>query len=408
MHARRYALTGGVLLSLTILATGCTAPPESLAGAWDATVVVDGVEVPFTLDIVEDASGVRVAFVNGEDRLGSTAATVEGGRLSAAFDHYATKLEATIDNGRLEGRYDRGPRGAYPFRATRATPPPAPEGQVPSIAGLWHIGVQSNKGETAWRLIVQQSGPQATAAILRVDGDTGALTGRYTDGRFVLGHFSGARPLLLEISVAQDGTLDILRNKKDRLVAVRAESAPDLKPTDPSRHSTPVNPAEPFRFSFPDLDGKIVANSDSRYQGKVVIVSITGTWCPNCHDEAPFLTEMYRQYRSVGLEIVALSFEEAAQLADPWRARAYVEQYEIEYPLLIAGIPDDLNEKVPQIANLNAFPTTIYLGRDGRVRAVHAGFPSRASGKFHEEAKEEIRGIVETLLGEEGPDEHLH
>ena len=32
------------------------------------------------------------------------------------------------------------------------------------------------------------------AAILRVDGDTGALTGSYKDGKFLLGHFSGARP----------------------------------------------------------------------------------------------------------------------------------------------------------------------------------------------------------------------
>jgi len=38
-------------------------------------------------------------------------------------------------------------------------------------------------------------------------------------------------------------------------------------------------------------------------------VNITGSWCPNCHDEAPFLAELYRKYRSQGLEVVALSFE---------------------------------------------------------------------------------------------------
>ena len=131
-----------------------------------------------------------------------------------------------------------------------------------------------------------------------------------------------------------------------------------------------------------------------------MIVSITGTWCPNCHDEAPFLTELYQRYRGLGLEIVAFSFEEAAQLQNPERLRAYAARYGIEYPMLLAGIPDELAAKVPQIENLNSFPTTIFLGRDGLVREVHAGFPSKASGRFYAETIAEIRQIVEGLLTE--------
>jgi hypothetical protein len=56
--------------------------------------------------------------------------------------------------------------------------------------------------------------------------------------------------------------------------------------------------------------------------------------------------------------------------------------------------------------NLNSFPTTFYLGRDGRVRGVHAGFPGAASGKFHQEAKAEITADVERLLAERVPSTH--
>ena len=42
-------------------------------------------------------------------------------------------------------------------------------------------------------------------------------------------------------------------------------------------------------------------------------MSITGSWCPNCHDEAPFLTECIRPIVTRGLEVVALGFEEADQ-----------------------------------------------------------------------------------------------
>jgi hypothetical protein len=68
--------------------------------------------------------------------------------------------------------------------------------------------------------------------------------------------------------------------------------------------------------------------------------------------------------------------------------------------VLLPGEPKELNAKVPQGENLNAFPTSFYIGRDGRVRSAHAGFPGKATGKFHDEAKAEIAALVERLLAE--------
>ena len=68
------------------------------------------------------------------------------------------------------------------------------------------------------------------------------------------------------------------------------------------------------------------------------------------------------------------------------------------------GYPDAvLAEKVPQGVNLNAFPTSFILGRDGRVRAVHAGFPSPGSGEFYTQAEKEVTSLVEKLLAEAPP-----
>ena len=117
-------------------------------------------------------------------------------------------------------------------------------------------------------------------------------------------------------------------------------------------------------------------------------------------DEAPFLAELYRKYRAKGLEIVTFLFEEEDQLTNPTRLRAFIKNYGLDYTVLLAGVPDDLEVKVPQAENLNAFPTTFLLGRDGRVRAVHAGFPSAGSGEFYSKAQREIIGVVERLLAE--------
>jgi peroxiredoxin len=193
------------------------------------------------------------------------------------------------------------------------------------------------------------------------------------------------------------------QNGKTELLAARegAEKAASIGvPTDPALHTSVKDPSEPFRFSFPDLQGKVVSNTDSKFAGKVVLVSISGSWCPNCHDEAPFLSALYKKYRSKGLEIVSLSFEEGEQLTNPTRLRAFIETYGIDYTVLLAGEPDQAEEKLPQAVNFNAFPTTFVLGRDGRVRGVHAGFPSPGSGEFYSKAEREMTHQVEKLLAE--------
>jgi thiol-disulfide isomerase/thioredoxin len=403
MTTKLYAFVA--ILALTAFPSRAGAQPVN--GLWDATVVVNNgaLEIPFRFELSGSGSNVKGAFFNGDDKTTSTSGSFQNGRLSLGFDELGTKLEATLKDGRLEGEYSRGTRGApYPFAAKRFTPVAAGETSIPSIAGLWNVQVgKSSKGEAAWQLIVRQSGAEVSAVILRIDGDTGTLTGTYRDGTFALSHFSGARPLRLELKPAADGTLAVVQNKENPLTAIRSEQAAARglpQPSDPTRFTSVKDPTEPFRFSFPDLEGKVVSNTDPRFQGKVVIVAIGGSWCPNCHDETPFLVELYKKYKKQGLEIVELSFEEEAQIKNPVRVKAFNKRYGVEYTVLIPGEPKELNDKVPQGVNLNSFPTTFFLGRDGKVRSAHAGFPGKASGKFHTEMKEEVTALVERLLAE--------
>jgi len=395
-----------VVLAVAFLGStlAAAATAESLAGRWDAIVVVNEVEVPFTFEIEVEGDSVKGSFFNGERRTTSTRGELVGDVLTLEFQQLATTLEAKVENGELIGEYVRA-RGPYPFRASRSSREPvvAP-GDVPSIDGTWITTANSRKGETAWRFVARQTGASVEATILRIDGDTGTLTGSFQDGKFVLSHFSGARPMLLEVTPQDDGTLVLELNKKTELHAARADTeAADAigAPTDSGRHTRMKDPSEPFRFSFPDLNGRIVSNDDPKFLGKVVLVNISGSWCPNCHDEAPFLVSLYKQYRSQGFEIVSLSFEDARQQENPVRLRAFMAEYGIDYTVLLPGEPKELADKVPQAENLNSFPTTFILGRDGRVRAVHAGFPGPGSGEFYEEATREITDHVERLLAED-------
>jgi thiol-disulfide isomerase/thioredoxin len=391
-----------VIASAALWLTGI-AGAQSLAGTWDASVTVNNVEIPFRLEISGEAPSIQGAFFNGEERIRSTGGRFEDGKLVLNFDQYGARLEAAWKDGGWQGSYARGANRPYPF-AARLPAAPAPTADVPTIAGLWEIPAKSAKGEGSWQFVVRQSGAQVSAAILRVDGDTGTLEGRFRDGRFVLSHFDGSRPMLLEVTPLADGSLALLQNGRQKLTAIRPDAARAQglpEPTDPAAHTSVKDASQPFHFSFPDLNGRTVADTDARFLNKVTIVAIGGSWCPNCHDEAPFLQELYRQYRARGLEVVGLFFEEADQLNNPARVRAFIRQYGLEYPMLLAGETSELRAKVPQAQNLDCWPTTFFLGRDGRVRAVHAGYAGKASGALHDELVKDTTALLEKLLDEQ-------
>ena len=378
-------------------------------GLWDAIVVVNNVEVPFRFEIAHNGSQVQGYFFEGDKKIGSTSGSFENGTLKLDYDYLNTTLEATLQGDGLEGTYSsrRTNARAMKIRAHRFSPVPAAAVEPPQVAGSWDMRRTSqdrSKLDVSWKLFLRQSGSSVSGAILKTSGDSGALTGSWKDGKLVMSHFAGDRPLLFEAQLSPDGTLVITLDNQFKYVAARTSEARAKgipEPPDPSRFTSVKDPTERFHFSGPDLDGKVVSDADPRFQGKVVILTIGGSWCPNCHDEAPFLMELYKQYHSRGLEIVGLNFEQDADLAAARpRLAAFMKRYGIDFPMLVAGTPDEAADKLPQLANFAVYPTTVFLGRDGRVKSVHAGFASVATGEEHVRLTREERELVEHLLAE--------
>jgi len=415
-------ITVGLVAVIARSSAAIAAPaPQTIDGRWDAVLSRDGVDIPFRLDIKGEGKDLKGIFYDGfKPYDGTTSASFDSGKLVLNLEHYLTSIDATLDHGRLNGTLaTKGRPSGYSFAATRHVEPREARVKAPAIAGSWVIplAAPSSKGEKAFRFVVQQHGPEVAAAILRIDGDTGSYSGSYLDGRWVLSHFDGGRPGVIIVTPKPDGSLEIQQHveahgaanaKPDGgraaiLTAYRtdvadAKSLP--KPDDFLTHTTAKDPDAAFKFAFPDLNGKLVTNDDPRFKGKVILAVVSGTWCPNCHDEAQYLVELDKKYRSRGLAIVDFDFEEPDQQGTLERARAFEKQYGIQYTTLLAGAPSEMHEKVPQLNNLDTWPATIFIGRDGRVKAVHAGFSSPASGKFYTGLKKEFSGRIEQLLAE--------
>jgi hypothetical protein len=105
---------GIVLLAGTRPAAGQT-DARALAGRWDATVTVNGVEVPFAFEITSTSEGPRGTFFNGTRRIASTRGSLENQALVFEYGQYAATLKASVVDGTLTGDYVRGTRAPYPF-----------------------------------------------------------------------------------------------------------------------------------------------------------------------------------------------------------------------------------------------------------------------------------------------------
>jgi thiol-disulfide isomerase/thioredoxin len=398
-----------LLIGICLLAAIPLHAASGITGLWDADVVVNKAEIPFRFEIVQNGSQVQGFFFDGDRKIGSTSGSFQNATLTLNWDFLNTTLVATLDGSQLRGTYrnHRPKAKLMEFSARPFVPTSIGGTAAPRIAGSWEMfrtAPDNSKLPVSWHLYLRQSGSEVSGAILKTSGDTGTLTGRWRDGKLVMSHFAGERPLLFEATPNPDGTLAITLDRQFTYKAARTSEARSKgipEPPDPSRFTSVKDPTEKFHFSGLGLDGKTVSDQDPRFQGKVVVLTIGGSWCPNCHDEAPFLVELYKEFHARGLEVVGLFFEQDPELeaARP-QVLAFIKRYKIPYPMLVCGTPDQVAKKLPQLVNFGVYPTTIFLGRDGRVRSVHAGFASVATGEAHVQLEREERDLLKQLLAE--------
>lgn len=404
-----------VTLAVPILAQATVWAQSSETWSGFATVHNQQVPVHLVLSSSSKDGAVAGSFVNALQKAPSSSGELKDHHLTLNFDYYARKLEGDFQQDAFTGKYggERGEASAIELHRDHHAQAPTASADVSAhnkaIRGDWELAVQSAKGESAWTLRISTSAipGEIKAVILKVDGDTNALYGEYNaaTSEYEVSHFSAAGPAFYTFKQQADGTLLVTNPLRDgqQWTARRPDQARKehlAPPTNATQQTSVVDATKPFHFSAPDLAGKTVSNSDARFRGKVVIVAIGGSWCPNCHDEAPFLADLYNRYHARGLEIVNISFEEEGQLKDPRRLKAFVAKYHLPYTVLLGGTPAEVNEKLPQGKNLNCWPTTFFLGRNGRVQEVHAGFSGPETGAAYTQLKGETDKLLNKLLGE--------
>lgn len=278
--------------------------------------------------------------------------------------------------------------------------PAATEGK--DLSGEWDMKVGEGDKQRLWRLLLTQKDGALTGTILTPSGDWGTMTGEFAYGKMQITRFDVINARLLRAQLnAQgqlEGAVDLGAGEAPRkMIAERVSATAPVA----VQNTKVQNPTEPFKFSGLDLTGKMIDSTDPRFKNKVILIEISGTWCPNCYDEAPLLKDLYARYQSQGFEVVGLSFEYTGEVRrDLEQVKIFNQKHGISYLMLLAGSTenDDVAKKLPQLVNFGAYPTTIFIGRDGLVKKIHAGFDGPATGERHTRLKAEFEATVKELL----------
>ena len=93
------------------------------------------------------------------------------------------------------------------------------------------------------------------------------------------------------------------------------------------------------------------------------------------------------------------NYEESKEALQPFQKR-----FAVTYPFLITGVTvsdeDRTRKTLPQLNEIKAFPTTIFINRQGNVDKIHTGYDGPATGVHYEEFKQEFNDEINKLLHE--------
>ncbi|MEJ8802099.1 peroxiredoxin family protein [Pontibacter sp. H249] len=403
-------------LALTQVITSCnssTSEENSLqTGTWRVGLQrTDGVEIPFIME-AEAKNGTTVLYlVNGEERILVDDIKQEGDSLKIRLHIFDADLIAKVNGDKMAGRFvrnDLDDRYSLPFTAelgnnTRFKANPAPA--TFKFDGKWEVVFTDQDGKSYDAIgVFEEEGNDVTGTFLTETGDYRYLEGQIEGNELKLSTFDGNHAYLFTAKPANDSTLkgDFYSgmNGYESWTAKRNPDA-QLASADTLTYLKPG--FETLNFTFPNLEGKPVSLSDDKYKNKVVIVQLLGSWCPNCMDETKFLAPYFAENKDRGLEIIGLGFERAQgyENAVP-RLKKMQERFDIQYDLLYAGSADKeaAAKALPALNHVLSFPTTIFIGRDGKVRKIHTGFSGPGTGKYYEEWVADFNKTMEQLLAE--------
>ena len=375
-------------------------------GKWYAEFAAQTAAIPFVFEVTNTASGTEVTLINGKERVELKKVVYKGDSVYISIEDYDTQLSARFEGDKLKGVFKRlfaHADAGVPFEAYHADRARFDtKGKADySLQGKWDVVFQSEQGDKKNVGIFSEEGGLLTGSILTNSGDLRFLEGVTDATGFRLSAFAGLSPYLIEGKFLDANHFEgyfITAKGRQSIKGVRNQQA---ALSDPYRLTQLRDGYTSLNFKLPNLKNQLISLTDDKYRGKVVVVSILGSWCPNCLDEMSFLSPWYKANKERGVEVVGLAFERKTEPAYVQKVLSnLINKHQTTYDILVAGKIGDDKKVLPEIDGLKSYPTTIFIDKKGNVRKIHTGFNGPATGLFYDEFKSEFNKLVDELLAE--------
>jgi thiol-disulfide isomerase/thioredoxin len=380
-------------------------------GTWRATIEIQGQQLPFNFELVKDENdGYDIYIRNAEERLLLDEVNVKNDSVTIGLHIFDADIKAKISGDTLKGEFIKNYEKDYnvPFLAVYGQgyrfEKGKNEGEIPDFSGTYEV-VFSNESDTTEAVgVFKQQGDSVTGTFLTATGDYRYLQGNVANGRLQLSTFDGNHAYIFTASKEADGKLsgEYYSGKtwSQFWTGIKNDKA---KLPDPESLTYLKEGFEKIEFSFPDVNGKNVSLADEKYKNKVVILQLFGTWCPNCMDETKFLAPWYNENKNRGVEIIGLAYERKPDFDyASTRVKKMIGKLDVSYDFVIAGTNDKAaaSQTLPMLNKVAAFPTTIFIGRDGKVKKIHTGFSGPGTGLYYDQFIQHFNETVNELLSD--------
>ncbi|MFM8913160.1 MAG: peroxiredoxin family protein [Flammeovirgaceae bacterium] len=402
-----------LIVVFAVLVLGaCSKPVELKLGTWRGIVDCQGHDLPFVFEVVKNGEQLNVHIKNGTEDLLLDEVTLFSDSVRMVMHIFDAEIRAKVDGDQLTGTFVKNyaPEANQPFRASfgddyrfvkNATE------KTSDFSGKYQVEFTTQKGKAIPSVAVfEQNGNHVTGSFLRPTGDLRFLEGNVVNNQLLLSTFDGNHAYVFVINQQGDSLKGDFYSGElgyESLKAIKNDSA---KMPDPESLTYLKDGYDQVDFSFPDLAKKLITPNDEKYKGKVLVLQILGSWCPNCLDETKFLVPWYNENSQRGVEIIGLCYERKDDFAyASERVKKMQEKLKIPYDLVIAGVNDSekASQTLPMLNKVLGFPTTIIIGKDGKVKNIHTGFEGPGTGIYHEQYKERFNQIINELLAEKSP-----
>lgn len=374
-------------------------------------------ELPFNFEVTyTNDTDFYIELINGDERFRVDDITIGLDRATAKdtivinFPVYDSRIEAIYEEDIMEGEWivnNRGEDYRIPFKGyhgkghrfttLRKTP-------KMDLSGKWAVtfGVEGEESDQYPAVAeLEQDGNALTGTFMTETGDYRFLEGSVQADKVYLSCFDGAHAFMFEARIREDGSLlGSFRSGKHFQTLWTAKKDPEATLSDPDSLTGLKTGYSTLEFAFPTPSGETLRFPDARYEGKVVIVQLLGTWCPNCRDETEFLKAYLENHPQADLEVIGLAFE---RHEDPEKAMEAIRRFKDHlnpgYDIALAGPADKsaAAAALPMLSEVIAYPTMIILNKKGEVERIHTGFNGPATSAYADFRKD-FNTFIASLL----------